>query len=56
MLHELHSQGRTIEEIEKCLKRVPMNPRIAAAIKAAHDFGYVSLWLWLHFSLLFIGN
>lgn len=39
MLHELHSQGRTIEEIEKCLKRVPMNPRIAAAIKAAHDFG-----------------
>lgn len=30
-----------------------MNPRIVAAIKAAHGFGYVSLWLWLPFFLSF---
>ncbi|XAR53423.1 Inorganic diphosphatase [Bertholletia excelsa] len=39
MMEELHSQGRTIEEIAQCLKQVPMHPRMIAAIKEAHALG-----------------
>uniref|UniRef100_A0A3Q7FXA3 Uncharacterized protein n=1 Tax=Solanum lycopersicum TaxID=4081 RepID=A0A3Q7FXA3_SOLLC len=39
-LMELHDQGKTIDEIEQVLKRVPVIPRVVAAIKAAHTFGY----------------
>ncbi|KAK3002856.1 hypothetical protein RJ639_018122, partial [Escallonia herrerae] len=39
MMKELHSQGRTIEDIAEVLKRVPMHPRIVPAIKAAHALG-----------------
>uniref|UniRef100_A0A5B7BHE1 Putative inorganic pyrophosphatase 3 n=1 Tax=Davidia involucrata TaxID=16924 RepID=A0A5B7BHE1_DAVIN len=39
MMKELHSQGITIEGIEECLKRVPLHPRIIAAIKSAHALG-----------------
>lgn len=41
MMKELHDQGKTIDEIEQVLKRVPVIPRVVAAIKAAHTFGYV---------------
>ncbi|XP_077228363.1 inorganic pyrophosphatase 1-like isoform X2 [Tasmannia lanceolata] len=33
MMMELHSQGKTIEEIADCLKRAPLHPQIIAAIK-----------------------
>ncbi|KAK2983830.1 hypothetical protein RJ640_008506 [Escallonia rubra] len=39
MMKELHSQGRTVEDIAEVLKRVPMHPRIVPAIKAAHALG-----------------
>ncbi|XP_057968525.1 thiamine phosphate phosphatase-like protein isoform X2 [Malania oleifera] len=31
--------GKTVHEIADCLKRVPLHPRIIAAIKGAHAFG-----------------
>lgn len=37
MMGELHSKGKTIEEIAACLRRVPMNPRVIAAIRKAHS-------------------
>ncbi|KAK9072015.1 hypothetical protein SSX86_008447 [Deinandra increscens subsp. villosa] len=37
MMEELHSQGRTIEDITNCLNRVELNPQIISAIRAAHD-------------------
>ena len=40
MLMELHSQGKTIEDIAECLKKVPLNPRIISSIKSAHASGY----------------
>ena len=36
---ELHSQGKTIQEIEDSLKRAPIHPSIISAIKSAHAFG-----------------
>ncbi|KAJ4951807.1 hypothetical protein NE237_028639 [Protea cynaroides] len=39
MMSELHSQGITIKQIEECLKRVPLHPRIITAIKSAHVLG-----------------
>ncbi|KAK9066190.1 hypothetical protein SSX86_013511 [Deinandra increscens subsp. villosa] len=39
MMGELHSQGKTIEDIEQVLSRVPIHPRIVPAIKAAHASG-----------------
>ncbi|XP_021907803.1 thiamine phosphate phosphatase-like protein isoform X2 [Carica papaya] len=39
MLKELHSQGKTAEDVAECLKRVYMDPRIIAAIKLAHSLG-----------------
>ncbi|XP_057467826.1 thiamine phosphate phosphatase-like protein [Actinidia eriantha] len=35
MMEELHSQGKTIDEIGACLRRVPMSPRTVSAIKKA---------------------
>lgn len=40
MLMELHSQGKTIEDIAECLKKVPLNPRTISSIKSAHASGY----------------
>ncbi|KAE9447077.1 hypothetical protein C3L33_21026, partial [Rhododendron williamsianum] len=37
MMEELHSRGKTIEEITECLRRVPMNPRVISAIRKAHS-------------------
>ncbi|XP_042512833.1 inorganic pyrophosphatase 1-like [Macadamia integrifolia] len=39
MMRELHSHGITIEQIEECLKRAPLHPRIITAIKSAHALG-----------------
>ncbi|CAI9100538.1 OLC1v1037662C1 [Oldenlandia corymbosa var. corymbosa] len=39
MVEELHSQGRTTEEIAKCLQGIPLHQRTAAAIKSAHSKG-----------------
>eukprot|EP00268_Persea_americana_P021573 TRINITY_DN21511_c0_g2_i2.p1 TRINITY_DN21511_c0_g2~~TRINITY_DN21511_c0_g2_i2.p1 ORF type:complete len:278 (+),score=57.69 TRINITY_DN21511_c0_g2_i2:84-917(+) len=39
MMEELHSQGRTIEEIADSLKRAPLHPQIITAIKSAYALG-----------------
>ncbi|OVA08468.1 Phosphatase PHOSPHO-type [Macleaya cordata] len=39
MMKELHSQGRTIDEIANVLKRAPLHPNIISAIKSAHALG-----------------
>ncbi|GLT58341.1 hypothetical protein SLA2020_312410 [Shorea laevis] len=39
MMKELHSQGKTIQDIVEVLKRTPMHPRIIPAIKSAHASG-----------------
>lgn len=41
MMEELHSQGKTVEQIAECLKHVPLHPRTISAIESAHDLGYV---------------
>lgn len=39
MMMELHSQGKTVEDIGECLRHAVLDRRIAAAIKAAHEIG-----------------
>ncbi|XP_058074063.1 thiamine phosphate phosphatase-like protein [Magnolia sinica] len=39
MMKEIHSLGKTIEDIEDCLKRVPLHPHIITAIKSAYALG-----------------
>ncbi|CAL5361253.1 unnamed protein product [Camellia sinensis] len=39
MMMELHSQGKTIDDVAEVLKRAPIHPRIVPAIKAAHALG-----------------
>ncbi|KAM3301544.1 Inorganic pyrophosphatase 3 [Capsicum baccatum] len=39
MMEELHSQGKTVEQIAECLKHVPLHPRTISAIESAHDLG-----------------
>ncbi|GJS41132.1 thiamine phosphate phosphatase-like protein [Tanacetum coccineum] len=39
MMEELHSQGKTIEDIVNCLNRVPLHPQIVSAIKSARAQG-----------------
>ncbi|KAH0982452.1 hypothetical protein GBA52_009629 [Prunus armeniaca] len=39
MMKELHSQGKTIEDIAEVLKRTPIHPRVVPAIKTAHALG-----------------
>jgi len=41
MMMELHSNGKTIEDIVQVLKRIPIHPRIIPAIKAASALGYL---------------
>ncbi|GMQ08408.1 hypothetical protein CsSME_00052145 [Camellia sinensis var. sinensis] len=50
MMMELHSQGKTIDDVAEVLKRAPIHPRIVPAIKAAHALGYTN---FLFFSFLF---
>ncbi|RVX17078.1 Inorganic pyrophosphatase 2 [Vitis vinifera] len=39
MMKELHSQGKTIDDIAEVLKRIPIHPRVVPAIKSAHALG-----------------
>ncbi|XP_074555640.1 thiamine phosphate phosphatase-like protein [Curcuma longa] len=39
IMKELHSKGRSIEDIEGCLKTIPLDSHIASAIKIAHTLG-----------------
>ena len=39
MMSELHSQGKTMEEIVEILNQTPMHPRIVHAIEAAYSLG-----------------
>ncbi|KAI4329167.1 hypothetical protein L6164_021460 [Bauhinia variegata] len=39
MMMELHSHGKTIDDIAQVLKRIPIHPRVVPAIKAAHALG-----------------
>ncbi|XP_002527425.2 inorganic pyrophosphatase 2 [Ricinus communis] len=39
MMKELHSQGKTIEDMVEVLKRIPIHPRVIPAIKSAHALG-----------------
>lgn len=43
MVEEIHSQGKTVEDIAECLKHVPIHPQTISAIKAARALGYVYL-------------
>nr|GMC96204.1 inorganic pyrophosphatase 3-like [Ipomoea batatas] len=39
MVEEIHSQGKTVEDIAECLKHVPLHPQTISAIKSAHALG-----------------
>ncbi|KAF9662326.1 hypothetical protein SADUNF_Sadunf18G0041300 [Salix dunnii] len=39
MMMELHSRGKTIQDIAECLKKVPLHPRVISAIQSAHASG-----------------
>lgn len=39
MMEELHSQGKTVEQIAECLKHVPLHPQTISAIESAHALG-----------------
>ncbi|KAI4355529.1 hypothetical protein L6164_004292 [Bauhinia variegata] len=39
MMMEIHSQGKTIDDIVEVLKRIPIHPRIVPSIKAVHALG-----------------
>ncbi|XP_010433088.1 PREDICTED: inorganic pyrophosphatase 3-like isoform X2 [Camelina sativa] len=39
MMMELHSQGRSIEDIEACLKKMPIDSQVIEAIKSAKSLG-----------------
>ncbi|XP_021890266.1 inorganic pyrophosphatase 1-like [Carica papaya] len=39
MMKELHSQGKTMEDIEQVLKRTPIHPRVIPAIESAFALG-----------------
>ncbi|KAF6170074.1 hypothetical protein GIB67_010100 [Kingdonia uniflora] len=53
MMMELHLQGKTIEDIANCLKRVALNPWIVQAIKSAHALG-CDLGIVSHANVFFI--
>lgn len=42
MMKEIHSREKTIEDIVEVLKRIPIHPQVAPAIKAAHALGYIN--------------
>lgn len=39
MMMELHSQGRSIDDIEACLRKMPFDSQIIEAIKSAKSLG-----------------
>ena len=40
MMKELHSDGKTMEDIAEVLKRIPIHSQVISGIKAAHDLGF----------------
>ncbi|XP_047330688.1 thiamine phosphate phosphatase-like protein [Impatiens glandulifera] len=40
MMEELHSSGKTIEDIAECLKQIPMNSTLISAIHRLKSIGY----------------
>lgn len=40
MMMEIQSQGRSIDDIESCLKKMPIDSHIIEAIKSAKSLGY----------------
>lgn len=48
---ELHSNGKTIKDIEEVLRKIPLHPRVIPAIKAAHALGYVTMHLLIQNSV-----
>lgn len=42
---ELHSNGKTTDDIANVLKKVPIHPQIITAVKAAHALGYVLMYV-----------
>jgi hypothetical protein len=49
MMMELHSHGKTIEDIVQVLKRIPINPRIIPSIKAAYALGYLFIYTLIYY-------
>jgi len=45
-MDELHSQGKTIEDIVQVLNRTPMHPSIVPAIQAAYSLGYIYIYFF----------
>ncbi|KAF2293354.1 hypothetical protein GH714_000984 [Hevea brasiliensis] len=39
MMTELHSQGKTVDDIAECLHQTPLHPRIKTVIKSIHALG-----------------
>lgn len=39
IMSELHSQGKTIQDIADCMRRIPLHPQIIKAIKSAYAVG-----------------
>lgn len=39
MMGELHSQGKSIEEIKECLRTAPLSPHVVTAIESAYALG-----------------
>lgn len=54
MMKELHSQGKTIEDVVEVLGRIPIHPRVVPAIKATHALGYVYNDRYIHLSVSFV--
>lgn len=51
MMKELHSLGKTLDDIANCLKLMPLDPHVISAIKSAHSLGYIHT---LHSLVLFL--
>lgn len=43
-MKELHSQGKTADDIAECLGRMPLHPRVIAVIKSIHALGLVVVY------------
>lgn len=43
-MRELHSQGKTADDIAECLDRMPLHPRVIAVIKSIHALGLVVVY------------
>ncbi|KAL3825250.1 hypothetical protein ACJIZ3_021279 [Penstemon smallii] len=39
LLEELHIQGKTVNDVGECLKRMPLHPELISVIRLAHSLG-----------------